>query len=227
MKLYLDDCRMEKIEELFDLYPVDGVTSNPSVLKKYGKPPIEVLKEVRQFIGKDKMLMAQVISTSAEDMIKEAHKIVDIIGDKNYFVKIPAVPQGIKAIKALSKEGINTNATGIYSVSQGLLAANAGAKAMAPYISRIDNLGGNGLEVTAYLQEILNVNGYDDVQIVPGSIKTVRQVLECARYGIAGVAISADVWDSFMKNPTVDKAIEAFNNDFESLTGKGKTFLNL
>lgn len=227
MKLYLDDCRMEKVKELFDLYPVDGVTSNPSVLKKCGRPPVEVLKEVRQFIGKDKMLMAQVISTTAKDMIKEAHRIIEIIGDENYFVKIPAVPQGIKAIKALSKEGINTNATGIYSVSQGLLAANAGAKAMAPYISRIDNLGGNGLEVTAYLQEILKANGYDDIQIVPGSIKTVRQVLECARYGIAGVAISADVWDAFMKNPTVDKAIEVFNNDFESLTGKGNTFLTI
>ncbi len=226
MKLYLDDCRMEKIQELFDLYPVDGVTSNPTVLKKCGRQPMEVLKEVRSFIGNDKMLMAQVISTSAEDMIKEAHKIIEIIGTENYFVKIPAVPQGIKAIKALSKEGIRTNATGIYSVSQGLLAANAGAKAMAPYISRIDNLGGNGLQVTKDLQDIINVNGYD-VQIVPGSIKTAAQVLECAKYGIAGVAISAEVWEAFMKNPTVDKAIEVFNQDFESLVGTGKTFLNL
>lgn len=226
MKLYLDDCRMDKIKELFDLYPVDGVTSNPSVLKKCGQPPVEVLKEVRSFIGKDKMLMAQVISTKAEDMIAEAHRIVEIIGNENYFVKIPAVPQGIKAIKALSAEGINTNATGIYSISQGLLAANAGAKAMAPYISRIDNLGGDGLYVTKYLKEIMDVNGYD-VQIVPGSIKTSRQVLECARYGIAGVAISADVWEAFMKNPTVDKAIEVFNDDFQSLAGEGKTFLSL
>ena len=98
MKLYLDDCRMEKIRELFDLYPVDGVTSNPSVLKKCGRQPVEVLTEVRSFIGKDKMLMAQVVSTTAEDMIKEAHRIIEIIGDENYFVKIPSVPQGIKAI---------------------------------------------------------------------------------------------------------------------------------
>lgn len=226
MKLYLDDCRIEKIKELFDLYPVDGVTSNPSVLKKCGKPPVEVLTEVRKFIGKDKMLMAQVISTTAEDMIKEAHRIIEIIGDENYFVKIPAVPQGIKAIKALSKEGIQTNATGIYSVSQGLLAANAGAKAMAPYISRIENLGEDGLQVTRELQDILNVNGYD-VQIVPGSIKTVRQVIECSKYGIAGVAISAEVWEAFMNNQTVNRAIEVFNEDFQSLVGPGKTFLDL
>lgn len=226
MKLYLDDCRIEKIQELFDLYPVDGVTSNPTVLKKCGRQPVEVLKKVRGLIGKDKMLMAQVISTSAEDMIREAYRIAEIIGPEYFFVKIPAVPQGIKAIKALSKEGIPTNATGIYSVSQGLMAANAGAKAMAPYISRIDNLGGSGLQVTRELQEIIKVNGYD-VQIVPGSIKTVLQVLECAKYGISGVAISAEVWDTFMQNAAVDRAIEGFNHDFEALAGAGKTFLNL
>ena len=226
MKLYIDDCRMDKICKVFDLYPMDGVTSNPTVLKRNGRPPVETLREIRKFIGPDKMLMTQVISTDADDMVREAHKIVDIIGDGQYFVKLPALPQGIKAIKVLSEEGIHCNATGIYSISQGLLAAHAGAKAMAPYINRIDNLGGDGLQVTWEIQEILNINGYD-CQIVPGSIKTVRQVLECAKHGIAGVAIAAEVFDAFLKNQCADYAIDAFNRDFQDLVGEGKTFLDL
>ncbi|MGN0292986.1 MAG: transaldolase family protein [Lachnospiraceae bacterium] len=227
MKLYLDDCRMDEIRKLMDLYPVDGITSNPSVLKKSGRNPVEVLTEIRNYIGNDAMLMTQVISTEAEQMVKEAHRIVEIIGDKNYFVKLPANPQGIKAIKQLSKEGIMCNATAIYSVSQGLLAANAGAKAMAPYITRIDQLGGNGLEVTADLQHILNANGLSDVQIVPGSISSVKQVLECAKMGIAGVAISAAVWEKFIDNKSVDYAVDVFNSDFQDLCGEGRTFLDL
>jgi TalC/MipB family fructose-6-phosphate aldolase len=226
MKLYLDDTRIEKIREIDDLYPLDGITSNPSVLKKGGLEPTSLLSKIRSLIGNDRMLMTQVISTTAEDMIKEAHRIVNIIGEGKYFVKIPAIPQGIKAIKFLSKEGIHTNATAIYSVSQGLLATNAGAEALAPYINRVDNLGSDGLQLTADLQQMLDVNGYTNVQIVPGSIKSVRQVLECAKLGIAGVAISADVWDAFLNNASVDRAVDNFNKDFGTLVGEGKTFLD-
>lgn len=229
MKLYIDDVRVEKLTELLDLYPVDGVTSNPSVLKRGNRPPVEVLREIRRIIGPDRMLMAQVVSTDAEDMIREAHRLVELLGGdgENYFVKLPANPQGIKAIKALSAEGIRCNATGIYSVAQGLLAANAGAKAMAPYISRIDNLGGDGLKVTRDMQAILNAYPYYHVQIIPGSIKTVQQVVECAKAGIAAVAMSVEVWENFMKNACVDAAIDGFNRDFETLCGEGRTFLDL
>lgn len=140
MRLYLDDCRMEYVRCFFDLYPVDGVTCNPSILKKCGRPPVEVLTEIRNFIGKEKELMVQVVSASSADMIREAYRIIEIIGNGKYYVKLPAVPQGIKAIKALSKEGVHTVATGIHGVPQGLLAANAGAEIIAPYICRIDNL---------------------------------------------------------------------------------------
>ena len=229
MKLYIDDVRVEKLKELIDLYPVDGVTSNPSVLMRGGRPPVEVLKEIRSMIGLEKMLMAQVISTQAEDMIREAHRLLEILGasGENYFVKLPANPQGIKAIKALSAEGIRCNATGIYSVAQGLLAANAGALAMATYISRIDNLGGDGMKVTRDMQAILNAYPEYRAQIIPGSIKTVQQVVECAKAGIAGVAVSVDVWERFMQNACVDAAIDGFNQDFETLCGEERTFLDL
>ena len=112
-------------------------------------------------------------------------------------------------------------------MAQGLLAANAGALAMATYISRIDNLGGDGMKVTRDMQAILNAYPDYRAQIIPGSIKTVQQVVECAKAGIAGVAVSVDVWERFMQNACVDAAIDGFNRDFEALCGEGRTFLDL
>lgn len=94
------------------------------------------------------------------------------------------------------------------------------------YICRIDNLGGDGLQVTRELQDILNIYHYD-VKIIPGSIRTTRQIVECAKIGIAGITISPDMWDTFIKNANVDSAVETFTKDFEILVGEGKTFLDL
>ena len=135
MKLYLDDVNFDTIKKVADIYPIDGITSNPSVLKKSGKTPVEQLRSVREFIGQDKMLMSQVVSTTAEDMIKEARVLKEIIADEKeekYFVKLPANPQGIKAIRQLAAEGMRCNATAIYDVTQGYVALEAGAKALAP-----------------------------------------------------------------------------------------------
>ena len=230
MKLYIDDVRMDTVKKVLEYYPVDGVTSNPTVLMKGGEDPTKVLPAMRRLIGQDRMLMSQVVSTTAEDMVREAHVLRDLIADEageNYFVKLPANREGIKAIKRLAAEGeVRCNATGIYSVTQGFLAAEAGAKTCAPYINRMDNLGGDGLQVTRDIWDIIRANGYD-MTIVPGSIKSVRQILECAKMGIAGVAIAADVFDQLLANPTVDAAVDAFNADFATLVGEGKTYLDL
>ena len=218
MKLYLDDVNFDTIKKVADIYPIDGITSNPSVLKKSGKTPVEQLRSVREFIGQDKMLMSQVVSTTAEDMIKEARVLKEIIADEKeekYFVKLPANPQGMRC-----------NATAIYDVTQGYVALEAGAKALAPYVNRIDNLGGDGLDVTRDLQHIIDVNGYDAV-IVPGSIKSVRQILECARIPVYGVAVAGDVFDGMLDNIVVDNAVDKFNSDFADLVGEGKTYLDL
>lgn len=229
MKLYLDDVNFDTIKKVADIYPIDGITSNPSVLKKSGKAPVEQLRAVREFIGQDKMLMSQVVSTTAEDMIKEARVLKEIIADdkeEKYFVKLPANEQGIKAIRQLAAEGMRCNATAIYDVTQGYVALEAGAKALAPYVNRIDNLGGDGLDVTRDLQNIIDVNGYDAV-IVPGSIKSVRQILECARIPVYGVAVAGDVFDGMLDNIVVDNAVDKFNSDFADLVGEGKTYLDL
>lgn len=228
MKLYIDDVNLDKVKKLWDLYPVDGVTSNPTILKKNGEEPLETLKKIREFIGAEKELMTQVVSTLAEDMVKEAYVITKAIGKRNTYVKVPTNAQGIKAIKLLKNEDpqIQICATGIYTVAQGFLAAQAGADFVAPYINRIDNLGGDGIQVAKDIQDILNVYGLS-TGISSASFKTTRQVIELAKYGIAAAAINVDVWESFLENEVVDHAIRVFNNDFESLVGKEKTFLDL
>lgn len=227
MKLYIDDLNLDKIKELWDLYPVDGVTSNPTILKKNGEQPLEVLKKVREFIGPDKDLMTQVVSVKAEGMVEEAKVIINAIGKKNTYVKVPSNPQGLKAIKlikAMDKD-IQLCATGVYTVAQGFLAAQAGADYVAPYVNRIDNLGGDGLQVTKDIQDILNA--YDlPCGISSASFKTTRQVIELAKYGVAAAAINVEVWESFLANAVVDEAIDKFNQDFEDLVGEGKTFLD-
>lgn len=223
MKLLIDDANIAKIKKLYDLYPIDGVTTNPSILAKSGRNPYEVLKEIREFIGDDE-LHAQVLSLKAEDMIEEAHKMAEILG-KNTFIKVPSIPEGFKAMKALSKEGFKITATAIYTPMQAYLAAKSGADYAAPYVNRIDNLGANGIETTKNIQNIFENNGFK-TQILAASFKNSNQVQELCAYGVGAATVAPDVIEGLVKNACVDSAVEAFISDFEGLCGAGKTMLN-
>lgn len=157
MKLIIDDANIEKVKKVWELYPCDGVTTNPSILAKSGRNPYEVLSELREIVGKDGELHVQVVSKDAEGMIEEAKVIREKLGE-NTFVKVPTTPQGLKAMKALAAEGVNITATAIYTPMQAFLAAKAGAKYTAPYINRIDNFGYNGVQVAMDIQDIFENN---------------------------------------------------------------------
>ena len=223
MKLLIDDANIAKIKKLYDLYPIDGVTTNPSILAKSGRQPYDVLKEIREFIGDDE-LHAQVLSRTAEDMIEEAHKMAEILG-KNTFIKVPSIPEGFKAMKALSKDGFKITATAIYTPMQAYLAAKSGADYAAPYVNRIDNLGANGIETTKTIQNIFENNGFK-TQILAASFKNSNQVQELCAYGVGAATVAPDVIEGLVKNACVDSAVEAFISDFEGLCGAGKTMLN-
>ena len=174
MKLLIDDANIEKIKRIYEYYAIDGVTTNPSILAKNGKNPYETLKEIREFIGEDAELHVQVVSSTAEEMIEEGHRIVKELG-KNTYVKSPTVPEGLKAMKKLSNEGYKVTATAIYTPIQAYLAAKAGADYTAPYVNRIDNLGTNGIEVTRKIHDIFENNGLK-TQILAASFKNSLQV---------------------------------------------------
>lgn len=224
MKFIIDDANVNEIRKIVDYYPVDGVTTNPSILAKSGRNPYEVLQEIRSIIGQKKELHVQVISKNAEGMVEEAKKITEILG-KDTFVKVPSVEEGFKAMKILSAEGIHITATAIYTPMQAFLAGKSGADYAAPYVNRIDNLGANGIETAKTIHDIFKNNGLK-TEVLAASFKNSQQVLELCKYGIGAATISCDVIKCLTKNASVTAAVDAFIKDFEGLCGEEKNMSN-
>ncbi|WP_346685829.1 fructose-6-phosphate aldolase [Megamonas hypermegale] len=224
MEFIIDDAHIEFIKKIYEFYPVDGVTTNPSILAKCGRQPYEVLKEIRQFIGKDAQLHVQVVARETAGMIEDAHRIVKELGE-NTFVKVPSVPEGFKAMKQLHAENIKITATAIYTPLQAYLAAKCGASYVAPYINRIDNMGYNGIQVAKQIHNVLKNNDLP-TKVLAASFKNSQQVLELCEYGIDAATIAPDVIEGLVKNQAITGAVEAFISDFEKLAGTGKTMSN-
>ena len=221
MKLIIDDAHIDKIKKIYKSYPVDGVTSNPTILAQTGRPPYDVLKEIREFIGADAELHVQVVARTVEGMIEDAHRIQAELG-KNTYVKIPAIESGFEVMKTLKSEGANITATAIYTPMQAFLAAKAGASYAAPYINRIDNMGYDGVAIAQHIHDIFKNNNLN-ASVLAASFKNSQQLLELAEYGIGAATASPDVILSLVKNDAITSAINVFINDFEKLAGAGKT----
>ncbi len=221
MKFFIDDANVEKIRRIYEYYPIDGVSTNPSILAKSGRDPYEVLGEIRSIIGEDGELFVQATSATAEGMVEEAHKIAEVLG-KNTLVKIPCIAEGYKAMKLLKREEIRFIGTAVYTAMQGVLAAKCGAEYVAPYVNRIDNMGYNGVQVARDIHDAITVNNFDS-GILAASFKNSQQVLELIKYGVKAVTVSPDVIDGFVKNAAIDAAIIQFTKDFQGLVGEGKS----
>ncbi|MBO6293540.1 MAG: fructose-6-phosphate aldolase [Selenomonas sp.] len=221
MKLIIDDAHIDQIKKIYEYYPVDGVTTNPTILAKSGRQPYEVLKEIREFIGTEAELHVQVVAQKAAGMVEDAHRIVEELG-QGTFVKVPAVPEGFKAMKALHGEGVKLTATAIYTPMQAFLAAKAGAAYAAPYINRIDNMGYNGVKVAKDIHDIFRNNGLK-TEVLAASFKNSQQLLELCEYGVGASTVSPDVIFGLVKNTAITSAIDDFIADFEGLVGAGKT----
>lgn len=223
MKLLIDDGHLEVIKKLYDLYPLDGVTTNPTLLSRVGKPPMEVLKEIRAFLPQGAQLHAQLISQSAPEMVHEAKHMVKELGS-DLFVKIPCTDQGIKAMMVISKLGINITATACYSPAQGLMAAKAGASYVAPYVNRLDNMGADGVDIALQISHLFDTFGYN-CQVIGASFKNVGQVLALAQGGVPAITASGDVLQAMVHHPATTAAVADFTKDFYSLCGDGHTML--
>ena len=217
MKLLIDDADITKIRRLYDLYPMDGVTTNPTILSKTGRNPKEVLDEIRSVIGND-MLFVQAIPEDAQGMVEDAEAIVEAFGEDTV-VKIPCVPEGFKAMKILKGKGITTCGTTVYTPMQAYLGAKAGASYVAPYVNRIDNMGYDGVEITKQIHEIL-VNNDMDCMVLAASFKNSQQVKELCAYGIGSATAAPDVIEGFVKNAAIDQAVADFRRDFYTIDGE-------
>ena len=225
MKLLIDDAHIDKIKNLYEFFPISGVTTNPTILSKVGGNPFDTLRQIRKFIGEDADLHVQAVSRTAEKIVDEARHIVDQLG-ANTYVKIPAVPEGFKAMKILlNTSEILITATAIYTPMQAFIAGQCGASYAAPYVNRIDNMGFDGIRVAQEIQQIFSANRME-TEVIAASFKNSQQVLELCKCGVGAATVAPEIFSALIKNSAITDAVENFITDFESFAGQGKTMLD-
>ena len=212
MKIFLDTANLESIKMYNDMGLLDGITTNPSLLSKEGGDPQKTMEEICKIIKGDVSL--EVISTEYDGMIEEAHRLRKY-GD-NVVVKCPMTPDGLKACKALSAEGIPVNITLVFSPNQAVLAAKAGAKYVSPFIGRLDDIGKDGMHLIEEIKEIFD--NYDfETQILVASVRHPIHVVDAAKIGADVVTLPAAVLEKMLKHPLTDIGLKNFLADWEKL----------
>ncbi len=215
MKLFIDTANVEHIREANDLGVICGVTTNPSLIAKEGRDFKEVVTEITQIV--DGPVSAEVISLDHEGMVNEARELVKI--HENIVIKIPMTYEGLKAVKILSKEGIKTNVTLIFSAGQALLAARAGATYVSPFLGRVDDIGFDGMTIIEEIVDIFDVHGID-TEIIAASIRNPLHVINAARMGCHIATVPFNVIKQMINHPLTDIGIEKFLKDWESVPKK-------
>lgn len=215
MKLFIDTANTEEIRQANELGVICGVTTNPSLIAKEGLVFEEVIKEITSIV--DGPISAEVVSLEADKMVEEALELVKI--HANIVIKLPMTIEGLKATKILSSKGIKTNVTLIFSATQALLAARAGATYVSPFVGRLDDLGQNGIELVREIAEIFKIYGIT-TEIIAASIRSPLHVVEVAKVGAHIATIPYKVILQMTKHPLTDNGIEKFMKDWDGLTQK-------
>ncbi len=211
--IYLaDTANIDELKELFSYFPIEGVTTNPTIIAAEQKPLSQILPQIIELVG-DKMIHVQMISNKAEDMLREAkaYKSKFSLGD-NYYAKIPVSKEGYRAIPMLKNAGINVTATAIFTQQQALVAARAGADWVAPYVNRLDNISSHGIEVVKHIVE--NIQCFKlNTKVLAASFKTVDQVHRVSMVGSHAATISFEVLERLRSHPMTDMSLEWFEKD--------------
>ncbi|KPP86279.1 MAG: transaldolase TalA [Rhodobacteraceae bacterium HLUCCA08] len=208
MKFFVDTADVEAIRELHDLGMVDGVTTNPSLIRKSGRDIHEVTREICDMV--EGPVSAEVVALKAEDMIAEGRKLAEIAD--NIAVKVPLTWDGLKACKVLSGEGKMVNVTLCFSANQALLAAKAGATFISPFIGRLDDLNIDGLDLIADIREIYDNYGFE-TQVLAASIRSANHMSECAKIGADVATAPPGVIKAMANHVLTDKGLDAFVAD--------------
>lgn len=215
MKIFLDTANLDDIKKYSDMGIVDGVTTNPSLIAKEGANLKDYTIQICEMVQGD--TSAEVVSTDYEGICKEAREITK--WNEHVVVKIPMIPEGLKAISTLSKEGIRINCTLIFSANQALLAAKAGAYIISPFAGRLDDLGHDSLETMIEIRQIFD-NFDIDTQILFASTRHPRHVVQAAQIGCDICTMPAAVLEKMMHHPLTDNGLEKFLKDWESVKDK-------
>jgi len=217
MKIFIDTADIDEIKELASWGVIDGVTTNPTLIAKSGRPFKEIIDEIFKIV--DGPISLEAVSEKADDMVKEAKSLVSKVSEKyrkNVTIKIPMTPEGLKAVKKLKKEGIKTNVTLVFSANQALLAAKAGATFVSPFIGRLDDIGQEGMKIIEEIMEIF-VNYDIETELIVASIRHPIHVIQAARLGADIATVPPEVIRKMAKHSLTDVGIERFLKDWEKV----------
>jgi len=216
MKFFLDTAIVDEIREAVEWGVVDGVTTNPSLVAKAGRPMRDVILEICKLV--DGPVSAEVLSLKADEMVSEAQKLADI--HPHVVVKIPMTEEGLKAVKRLSRLGVKTNVTLVFSPSQALLAAKAGATYVSPFIGRLDDISHEGMDVVREIVPIFEHYNLD-TQVIVASVRHPRHVVEAALMEAHIATIPFKVLKQMVRHPLTDIGITRFLEDYRRVFGDG------
>jgi transaldolase len=212
MKIFLDTANLEAIKLYNDMGLVDGITTNPSLLSKEKGNPAEIMREIVRVVKGPVSL--EVIATKSEEILEEAHKLKKY--GQNVIVKIPMIPDGMKAVKKLKQEGIETNVTLVFSASQAILAAKAGASYVSPFIGRLDDIGNEGMMIIKDIVQIFR-NYEFRTQVLVASIRHPVHVIEAGKVGADVVTLPPDLLGKMLMHPLTERGLAAFLSDWEKV----------
>ena len=212
MKFFIDTANVDEIREANALGILDGVTTNPTLISKTGRKFREVIEEITSIV--DGPVSAEVVSTDCDGILAEARNLAKIAD--NVVVKIPLIPEGLKAVKVLTAEGIKTNVTLCFTAVQALLAAKAGATYISPFVGRLDDRTHSGMDIVADIKTIYDNYGFP-TEIIVASVRSPMHVLEGALMGADIATIPFDVFSKLVAHPLTDLGLESFLADWEKV----------
>lgn len=211
MKFFIDTANFDEIKAAYEMGFIAGVTTNPSLIVKEKRDLKEVIKQIAELV--DGPVSAEVIATTAPEIVKEAHELVKL--GKNVVIKVPMTEEGLKAVSVLHKEGIKTNVTLIFSANQALLAARAGATFVSPFVGRIDDMSMDGITLIEDIAEIFIMHDIK-AEIIAASVRTPMHMTQCAKAGAHIATVPYKVLTASMKHPLTDAGLARFLADWEA-----------
>ena len=215
MKFFIDTANVEEIRSAYDMGIICGCTTNPSLIAKEGRDYVETLKEIASFLDGPISGEVKADTVKAEDMILEGREIASL--SPNMVVKIPMTEEGLKAGKVLSKEGIKTNVTLIFSATQAVLAARAGATYVSPFLGRLDDISSDGLILIQDIMDIFSVYPEIETEVICASVRHPVHVIECAKTGADIATVPFKVLKQMIHHPLTDIGIEKFKEDYRKV----------
>ena len=211
MKFFIDTANFDDIKAAYEMGFIAGVTTNPSLIVKEKRDLHEVIQQIADLV--EGPVSAEVIATTAPEMVKEAHELIKL-GD-NVVIKVPMTAEGLKAVAVLSKEGIKTNVTLIFSANQALLAARAGATYVSPFVGRVDDISMDGIQLIEDIAEIFMIHNIS-TEIIAASVRTPMHMTQCAKAGAHIATVPFNVLQQSLKHPLTDTGLARFLADWEA-----------